>query len=713
MKNKILVLLFAMIISNLLLSQNSADSLKIVLDKAVGTKRVEILNELSAELIITSLQESKIYIDLALAEAKENSREKVQAIYNLGIYFIEQNDFASAFDNLQLALQIQEQIKFKEILPKIHNSLGTVWYKRSDFDKALEHYLKAVNIAIEINDERANTPRLLNIGRIYYYQGDFNQALLYFQKAAENSDKYSDELGNAHAFKEMGKIYNQWQKYPEAKEYYNQALHIYDKLGNLKQFSIILNELGIISRHENDYPNAIQYQERSLKIKEEIGYKYGIAASLNGLGISYKNLQNYSKALEYYQRALKIQNEIDDEIGAAATISNIGVVYLKMGEQEAALQNFFESNLLAKKIGYSQLIINNLQSISSVYSDQKDFEQSLDYLNRSITLKDSVFNEEKHKQFAEMQTKYETVKKERENELLKHDLELNNLVISKQKTQQNFLLLVIVLILVSALLIYIQYRLRTRAFLALQKANKVIMEQKKELEIMNKTRDRFFSIISHDLRNSIGSTQMGVELLEDIEELDKAEISLVLEELKGSVENLANLLENLLEWARIQIGRIHIEPANLKVAEILADVLLTLKSKLEQKNLKLISDISQSAMVFADRNMIYSILQNLLSNAIKFSLEKGEIIIHQKIDDKKIEISISDNGVGISEVKLSRLFKVDEIVTSPGTNSEKGTGLGLILCKEFVEKNGGEINLESTLSKGTTVRFTLPIRDKI
>ncbi|MDO9578002.1 MAG: tetratricopeptide repeat protein [Candidatus Cloacimonadales bacterium] len=713
MIKKIFFLFLLLITSNLLLGQNSVDSLKTALNKAVGTNRVKILNSLSAKLIDSSLEESRTYIDLALKEAKENSREKVQAFYNLGIYFKEQAEFDSAFDNFQFALQLAEQNNFKELLPRIHNGLGIVWYKRSDFDQALRHYRKAVNLAIEINAEEANTPRLLNIGKIYYYQGDFNNALLYYQKAAENSEQFSDEIGNANASKEMGTIYNRWQKYPEAKEYYLKAQQIYENLGDLKQTSIVLNELGIISRNEKDYSKAIEYQEKSLKIKEKIGYKYGIAASLNGLGISYKNLRDYQKALEYYQRAVNIQREISDEMGVAATISNIGLVYQAMGNNEEALKYFLESNEMARNIGYSQLIINNLQAISDVYSRQKNFEQSLLYFSRSVALKDSVFNEEKHKQFAEMQTKYETVKKEKENEQLKHDLVFEKLETSRQKAQRNFLLLVIVLILVSALLIYIQYRLRTKAFLALQKANEVIMEQKKELEIMNKTRNRFFSIIAHDLRNSIGSTQMGVELLEDIEELDKAEMSLVLEELKGSVENLANLLENLLEWARIQIGRIHVEPVDSNLAEILDDVLLTLKTKLEQKNLNLISDIPPSALVFADRNMIYSILQNLLSNAIKFSLEKGEIIIRQKIDDKNIEISISDNGIGISEDKLSRLFRVDEIVSTPGTNSEKGTGLGLILCKEFVEKNGGEISLESTLTEGTTVRFTLPKMAKI
>jgi signal transduction histidine kinase len=649
----------------------------------------------------------------AWQEAKSNSLDEVEAINNLAWYYREISEFDSASVQFETALQIAENNDYKQILPKIHSGLGAVWYKRSNYEKALEHYLQSIDLGIEYGDERANTSRYLNIGKTLYYQGDFNQALLYFQKAAANSDNFSDELGKAHASFEIGRIYNKWHKNEEAKEYFTQAQQIYEKLGNMKQISIVLNELGIIFRNENNFSKAIEFQERSLHIKEEIGYKYGIAASLNGLGISYKNLHDYQKALEYYLRAANLQREISDEMGVAATISNIGLVYQAMGNDEKALQFFLKSNILAQKIGYSLLIINNFQAISDVYSHQKNFEQSLNFFSRSVALKDSVFNAKKHKQFAEMQTKYETVKKEKENEQLKHDLEFEKFETSRQKAQRNFLLLVIVLILLSSALIYIQYRLRTIAFLALKEANKLILVQKQELEIMNKTRNKFFSIIAHDLRNSIGSTQMGVELLEDIEELDKDEMTLVLHELKGSIDGLSNLLENLLEWARIQIDRIHVEQVEFNLTEILDDVLLTLKSKLAQKKINLISEITESTLVFADRNMIYSILQNLLSNAIKFSMENGEIIIQQKKDDKKIEISISDNGVGISEDKLSRMFKVDEIVTSPGTNEEKGTGLGLILCKEFVEKNGGEINLESSIHKGTTARFTLPMESNI
>lgn len=648
-------------------------------------------------------------LKLVLKNVRKNSYEQVEALFNLGLYYKEAALFDSAEYYFSVAQILAEKRGFQKILSNIHNGLGTVCYKRSDFNKALQHYQQAVDISTNIGDEKSNTSRLLNIGKIHFYQGDLNLALNYYQQAEINSETFYDDLGTAHAKKEIGSIFNQWQQYSQARDYYFQALHIYEELQDLKQKSIILNEIGSLYRREDNFEKAIEFQQKSLEIKEQIGYKYGIAASLNGLGITFKQKQQYPQALEYYQRALQIQKEINDEMGAAATISNIGLIQQKMGLTESALRSYQTSMQLARKIPYNQLLINNLIAISELYSSSGNYARSLDYLRQAVVIKDSIFNQEKHKQFAEMQTKYETEKKERENEQLRFDLELNILKMAKQETQRNLLLVISVIILISSLLIYVLYRLKTKAYQDLSAANKLILQQKQELELLNKTRNRFFSIISHDLRNALGSAVMGIELLDDSAEMEKQEISDVQSELKNSIVGLSNLLDNLLAWARLQIGRIHPQPVVFNLKEALDEVLITLRSKFINKKIDFVSDILDTTAVFADRNMVGSILQNLLTNAIKFSHEGGKIHISEKKDDKKIEISISDTGVGMADDILNKLFKEDEIISNLGTNFEKGSGLGLILCHEFVRKNGGDIIVESKPNRGTTIRFTLPL----
>ncbi|HPR17485.1 MAG TPA: tetratricopeptide repeat-containing sensor histidine kinase [Candidatus Cloacimonadota bacterium] len=707
MRNKIPVFLLLFISMPFLHSQTELDSLKTKLETASGSDRIELLNQISSQLLLTDHPEtSRPYIEAALQEAAGKSRSKTLALNNLGLYLKEISEYDSAYVVLQEASQLAENYGYQELLPDIYSHLGSVLYKLSQWNEALGYNQKAV---LQESDERKNTNRLLNIGKIYFYQGDLNQALFYYQKAGDNAEHFADDLGCANACKEIGTIYNKWGKYSEAREYYFKALQSYEKLDDKKQTANILNEIGSNYRKEKAYHKAIEYQEKSLQIKKEINYKYGMAASLNGLGISWKMLGEYSIALKYYHEALQIQEEIKDEMGAAATISNIGLIYQAMGDDDQALRNFLKSEQLARKIGYNELLINNLLAISDVYETKNDFQNALSYFSLSVTIKDSIFNQDKHKQFAEMQTKYETVEKEKENEQLKHDLELNNLIISRQKEQRNFLLSIVGIILIFSGFIFLLYKQKLKAFRALQKANDIIRRQKQELEIMNKTRDRFFSIIAHDLRNSIGSTQMGVELLDNTAELSAEELNLVVGEMKTSVKNLSNLLENLLAWARLQIGKTHADPVCFDLTEIVQEISATFKAKLSQKNLALNVDLPAVNPIFADRNMVRSILHNLLSNAIKFSHENAEIRISQKIDDKNFRISISDDGVGMSEDMLSRLFRVDEVVTTPGTYQEKGTGLGLILCQEFAEQNGGKIRMESKFGSGTTATLILPV----
>jgi len=687
------------------------DSLENKLLITKGKDKVQVLIDLADRNLDISMEKSFDYADQALDICKKYkiTSEKPAVYYFYATYYKHGNEYKKALEYLEIAMKYARDIDEKSSISKILNGFGSIYYAQTDYKKALKYYLESIEIGKGINEEILTLP-LMNTGQIYYYWGEFEKSLGYYQKALENSEKFSYQEGIAHASIGIGKIYRKWEKYEEAKENLFKALKIYQEIENKMGAAVVLNWIGMLYKDEGNYQKAIEFQEESLKIKEELNEKKGIAASLNGLGISYKRLGDFERALQYYQRAVEIQTEIEDKIGAAATLGNIGRLYSETKKYDKALKYFKNSNQLAKKIEYKQLMIDNYGSISDVHTETADYKKALYFLEKHLSLKDSVFSEEKHKQFADMRTKYETEKKEQENVILKQKNEFNKLAISRQKTLRNFLIIISLIILISMVLVYNQYRLKKRAFSELEKADKIILEQKNELEIMNKTRDRFFSIISHDLKNSFTSLQMGTKLLSDIDELEKDEIKMVSKELEDSVENLYKFLENLLEWSRIQIGRIHHDPQELDFSEIMQDVLKVMKGKASQKNIKLISEIKENTRVFADKNMIYSVLQNLISNAIKFTDSNGEIKIQQKENEDNLGISISDNGVGMSATQLSKIFKIDEIVSCPGTNEEKGTGLGLILCKEFIEKNGGKIRIESELGKGTEVCFSLLLK---
>lgn len=234
-----------------------------------------------------------------------------------------------------------------------------------------------------------------------------------------------------------------------------------------------------------------------------------------------------------------------------------------------------------------------------------------------------------------------------------------------------------------------------------------------ELNLEIATKNKFFSIIAHDLRSPF-TAMLGFSkhLVDEIENISKDELKLIAESILKSTSLTFSLLENLLLWARIQTGRIEYTPEIINLDKLLHKTTELLKHNAENKGLEIIINNHNATNVYADPNMVETILRNLLSNAIKFSNEGGEISITTKDADKYVLISVKDNGIGMSEEKIIRMFEIGYNISSLGTRNEKGSGLGLILCKEFIEHNGGTINIKSKVGEYSEISFTLPKRQE-
>lgn len=232
----------------------------------------------------------------------------------------------------------------------------------------------------------------------------------------------------------------------------------------------------------------------------------------------------------------------------------------------------------------------------------------------------------------------------------------------------------------------------------------------KNLEELNKTKDRFFSIIAHDLKNPFNSLLGILDLLkEDYDELDDVERKEYVEILNKTSNRLFRLLTNLLDWSRAQTNSIKFEPKDTNISEIIDDNIKMLQYQAEAKDIKLVSNIQEIIILEADYNMISSVVRNLLNNAIKFTNKGGCVRVYAVKEYDYYKFCVEDNGVGISKENISKLFKIEEKLTTQGTDSEVGTGLGLMLCKEFIEKHGGVIRVESVLGEGAIFSFSLPI----
>ena len=242
---------------------------------------------------------------------------------------------------------------------------------------------------------------------------------------------------------------------------------------------------------------------------------------------------------------------------------------------------------------------------------------------------------------------------------------------------------------------------------------KKIEDQNIQLEELNATKDRFFTIIAHDLRGPVGNlaTSLGLitESYENIK--DKSKLDL-LKALKSSSDKTYHLLENLLIWAKIQRNSILFEPGNILLHELITENIDLLKPDIQQKQLKISTKIPNELKVYADTYMMDTIIRNLLGNAIKFTAEDGKIDITAKSIKDKVELTITDTGIGIKQEDIDKLFRIENNYLALGTNGERGSGLGLILCKEFIKKHEGEIKVTSVEGKGSSFKLYLP-SDKI
>ena len=231
----------------------------------------------------------------------------------------------------------------------------------------------------------------------------------------------------------------------------------------------------------------------------------------------------------------------------------------------------------------------------------------------------------------------------------------------------------------------------------------LLEENNKKLEYLNSTKDRFFSIIAHDLRNPFYAIKgFGELLLRNYSKLSEDKITKYLGLIASSAAHGSELLENLLQWSRSQSGSIVFMPEKRSLRALVEDIVGLLEGDALRKNISIHQNISPELEVVADANMLQTIFRNLISNAIKFTPENGTIHIDTETKLKEVLISIKDSGVGINPATIPLLFKIDTIVSTPGTAKETGTGLGLVLCKEFVEKHGGRIWVESSVNEGST-----------
>jgi signal transduction histidine kinase len=388
----------------------------------------------------------------------------------------------------------------------------------------------------------------------------------------------------------------------------------------------------------------------------------------------------------------------------------IANVYSKQGQFDKAIALYKVSIQLANQYKREFFLKNQIyRGLSETYQKKGDYKQALDNHIIYSQYIDSVVDKQKSDQIAQLEKQYETEKKEKEILQLQAKQELTDIQLRKNKQLKLLGFVVALLLLLFVFFISKKYFDKIKLNQLLEVKNQQIAKSEQELRLLNAAKNKFFSIIAHDLKNPLHNV-MGYSYLlsNDYHRFSEKERRKFAVDIYQSTNNILRLLENLLEWSKSQTGRLTFTPVETEFNRILENSASVLRPMAEQKNIELSFTCNDELKVYADPQMIETVLRNLINNAIKFTQKNGYIEIGAVQIEDKVRIHVSDTGVGISEEDAQNLFHIDSKVKRRGTNNEDGSGLGLILCKEFVAKNNGSLWVESTSGKGSLFCFTIP-----
>lgn len=578
-------------------------------------------------------------------------------------------------------------------------------------------------IADSLNDNSklAETHQIKGI--IHRRLGNYQEALNNYLTSLGFFEQVHDLKGIAHSLNNIGCIYEVREEYDKAIEYHSRALDLAIENEDKSAIALSLKNLGKCYELKKDLTSALIHYLRAVQFYEDIDERLGVANVLNNIAAIYKSKGYFNKALFYYNRSLETCLGYNDEENIAITYYMMGEVFREVEIFEKARDLYAKSLEIALRINLKPVIADVYRSLYLLHSGSGNYKDALNYFESHIFYKDSLFNEKSEKKIVELQAKYDFESKDKEIALLNIKKELQEAEIKEKKIISYSLGAVVILIFILLLLIYRQFHLKQKANkilalhnqsinkqnLELQDINKRLTDSENKLKQLNATKDKFFSIISHDLRSPLNSLSGLLQLIiRYSESLSKTELIEITTRLDKSVNNLSNLLTNLLQWAMAQMGTMEFKPEALNLYDLVKENVDLIKLQTEEKDLKVNVLVKSGLNIICDKNMLNFIIRNLLSNAVKFTNNGGEIKIEAYYKESNVFISIADSGIGIHEDNIEKLFKLDQHFSTEGTNKEAGTGLGLILCKDFLEKNGGTIEVESKLGSGTTFIVKLP-----
>ena len=593
------------------------------------------------------------------------------------------------------------------------NSLGNGHAKAGRSIIAIDLYEQVLSLSDSVGNERYSVGVLNNLATAYASQGEIHKALQNYFEALERSEELGNNEFIAIITNNLGDKYNEIENYEKAEYYLNQSREVSEAEGLQTNLVRVLLNLGNTYMATERYTDAEDAYSRVLNMHQDSGNVNGEIQVIYNLGMLNLAKDDFSKAREYLNESLARSEEANIIPGIFYSTNGLGELELTIGNIDEAIERYQKGVSLTEETGNPGMMVTAYHNMYSAYKETENSEKALSWLERVNELEEEMRSMESDRLRAQYETKFNLRRAEQEKQLIEIQREQQQAQLQLQRWIIIFGLAGITILLIAGfVLLRINQKRKasnhklTDSNRQLKKLNQTVQDQKEELERLNNIKTKLFAIIAHDLRGPLGSLQSLLYLLRehDLSEKETNELTANLE--KNMLEN-SSMMDNLLGWAQSQMNGLSINKRAFDLHLAVQSVLDQFTLQLESKEIDLITEVSERTMIYADYDLMKLVLRNLIANAIKFSNAGSSIYIKsQKSDNGMFQIAVEDHGVGIPKKDQNKIFS-DEHFTSTGTNKEKGSGLGLNLCKEYVEKHGGSIWFRSEVEKGTTFYFTI------
>lgn len=613
------------------------------------------------------------------------------------------------------AIALGKKLGFKKGIAKGYTTLAISFYVRGDYTLHFENLQKALDIYTDMDDQIGTGKILNNLGASFQARGNYQESLKYYFNALEIFEEKGVDISVAKVLNNIGEIYEMLDEPDPALDHYNKSFEIFNsKEGFEWEKAYMLLNIGRIHFKKRNLSSALKYYKQSLYIFMDFDEKYYVADCYKNIGEIYFSQKSFNKALDYFNKSLKIKEEIEDKQGVAECYLSIGITYGVL--KNALLSNSFYNKSLdiAQEIGAKEIEMKAFQNLSDQEITLGDYAAALDYFKKHTVLKDSVMGFETRKKLAELQTEYETEKKEQENLRLLSENELQKQTIQKQLYAGILVAVFLLSVIILAIVFFKGQQRQRKVNLLLEQKEEVLEKQAKKLaeanvklQELDRLKSMFIATMSHELRTPLNSIIgfSGVMLMGMTGELSQEQRE-QLTMVKSSANHLLALVNDIIDLSKIEASKVELLITQFDFSIVVKEVKKSFKVTVDEKGLNMPLKVPEGIVVKSDERRVKQIIVNLIGNAVKFT-DEGEVAIRVVKKDGMVEVAVQDTGPGIEKENMDWLFKAFSQVPSGGVQKE-GTGLGLHLSQRIADLLGGEISAESEFGKGSTFTLSFP-----